>query len=485
MTKLLVVTVLSTSALLAQNATPVPKVTGPVPVTSTSYPFLAADHSLQPLDLAKLGYVEEEYLVSGTANVYDWAADGSISVKTPNAPYTNRILVRRPATAARFSGTVVVELMAQARRFDWGLMYGYLHDQIVEHGDAWIGITMPNNIDGLKKFNPTRYASVSMANPAPGAACPGAKGGPPATEEGLRWDMISQVAALLKSDAAGRPLAGFKVEYLFLTTQFGDVTTYINAIHSHARLASGKPVYDGYLLKNPGAPVRISQCAPAPGANDPRRVVKNVDVPVIAVTAQGEVFDSIWARKPDSDDPGGRYRLYEIAGAAHIDLAAYAALPVFADQIAAVGSAQGTPEFPFNAPCDPAIPLSAHPLLKYAFHGALLNLDLWVRKGTPPPHAARIEVTDTGLVTDKAGNGVGGVRSPYVDAPVATYFTTSPGPGNCRELGHTVMLDAALRQTLNGDQKSYQSKVAQSADRAVKEHFFTEADGKRMKAELK
>jgi hypothetical protein len=206
---------------------------------------------------------------------------------------------------------------------------------------------------------------------------------------------------------------------------------------------------------------------------------------VVAVTAQGEVVDALWARRPDSDDPGGRYRLYEIAGAAHIDLPAYAALPVFADQIAAVGSAQGTPEFPFNAPCDPAIPLSTHPLLKYAIHGALANLDQWVRKGTSPPRGARLEVKDGALVTDKAGNGVGGVRSPYVDAPIATYFTTSAGPGNCRELGHTVMLDPALRQTLNGDQKSYQSKVAQSVDRAVKERFFTETDGKKMKAELK
>src|SRR5439155_24038420 len=44
-------------------------------------------------------------------------------------PICNRILVRRPATAARFSGTVVVELMAQARRFDWALMYGYMRSE--------------------------------------------------------------------------------------------------------------------------------------------------------------------------------------------------------------------------------------------------------------------------------------------------------------------------------------------------------------------
>jgi hypothetical protein len=274
------------------------------------------------------------------------------------------------------------------------------------------------------------------------------------------------------------------VQYVYLTTQFGDMTTYINAIHSRARLAGGKPVYDGYLLRNPPAPLRINQCASALGANDPRRVVKNIDVPIISVTAQGELADQLWARKPDSDDPAGRYRSYEIAGAAHIDQAAYLGLPAFADQIAAVGAAQGTPDFPFAAPCDPPIPLSGEPLLKYAYHGALANLDEWVRKGTPPPHGDPIEVKDGKIVLDKAGNGVGGVRSPYVDAPIATYLTTTGGPGNCREMGRTIPLDPALRQALNGDQKSYRAKVAESVDRAVKGRFFTEADGQKMKADL-
>src|SRR5215813_1353204 len=95
--------------LLAVSATPVPKATGPLPVTADSYPFMAAKQSTPAFDLSKVGYVEEEYLVSGAANVYDWAADGSVSVKTPNAPYTTRILVRRPTSG--FSGTVVVELL--------------------------------------------------------------------------------------------------------------------------------------------------------------------------------------------------------------------------------------------------------------------------------------------------------------------------------------------------------------------------------------
>ena len=52
---------------------PVPKVTA-IPVTANSFPALANSRNLGPLDLAKAGYVEEEFLVSGTANVYDWAA---------------------------------------------------------------------------------------------------------------------------------------------------------------------------------------------------------------------------------------------------------------------------------------------------------------------------------------------------------------------------------------------------------------------------
>ena len=37
---------------------------------------------------------------------------------------------------------------------------------------------------------------------------------------------------------------------------------------------------------------------------------------------------------------------------------------------------------------------------------------------------------------------------------------------------------------LYSDQKKYAAKVTQSVDRGVKEHLFTEYDGKKMKADL-
>jgi hypothetical protein len=41
------------------GGTPLPHVTGPLAVTATSYPFGAADHTLVPEDLSKVGYVED------------------------------------------------------------------------------------------------------------------------------------------------------------------------------------------------------------------------------------------------------------------------------------------------------------------------------------------------------------------------------------------------------------------------------------------
>src|SRR5579863_3299268 len=280
----------------AASAISAPKLTGPIPVTADSYPFLAANRTLQPLDLQKAGYVEEEFIVSGTANVYDWAADGSLTVKTATAPYSTRILVRRPADPARFSGHAIVELLNPARRFDWAMMSGYSRDSFIDHGDAWVGITMPGSVDALRKFNPARYPSVAFANPNPSETCAAGRGNAAATseqEEGLRWDMISQVGVALKS------ATGLNARYLYMTSQGADVQTYAAAIQTHATLENGKPVYDGFLIKTPGSVGRIRRCAPAVPKGDPRQTIQNVGVPVIEVVAQGEISDDY--RRPDSD----------------------------------------------------------------------------------------------------------------------------------------------------------------------------------------
>jgi hypothetical protein len=320
--------------------------------------------------------------------------------------------------------------------------------------------------------------------------------------------LFSLVGALLKSSAAGRPLAGFRVEALYMTSQGGDPTTYMNAIHSHATVDGKRPVYDGYVSRPPVAAARINACVPAPAPDDSRQEVKNVGVPVMVVAAEGDLATTYARRRADSDAPVDRYRLYEVPAASHIDARAYFGFPSMADQ-AAAGNAQGTPEWPFNAPCEPPIPLMPASLLGTAYDAAFANLDQWVRKGVPAPRAPRIEIagapspvvaagacaaTQGGAtlkpaaapqpVVDEFGHARGGVRTPYVDAPIASYAISSKGPGSCPEMGHVTPLEKARLVMLYGDARGYAAKLKTAVDRLVKERWLTAGDAQRVTAEL-
>src|SRR4051812_24342224 len=75
---------------------PAPTVTGPVANTTAvgdpahGYPFLATD-----VDLNKAGYVEEEYLINGTANRYTIQGTNTATVLSSGHPYKTRLVVRR------------------------------------------------------------------------------------------------------------------------------------------------------------------------------------------------------------------------------------------------------------------------------------------------------------------------------------------------------------------------------------------------------
>src|ERR1700676_4689691 len=151
-------------SLPARTHVPVPQTTL-VPVTLNSFPVGAADHSNGPEDLSKVGYVEEDYFVSGTANVYDWAPPEAATVGVANAPYTTRMLVRRPTRKELLSGNVIVEILNASNLFDLEMGWFLLKVNIFGNGDVWIGFTSkPVTAAALQKFNPTRYAPLNWAN---------------------------------------------------------------------------------------------------------------------------------------------------------------------------------------------------------------------------------------------------------------------------------------------------------------------------------
>jgi hypothetical protein len=484
------------------GGTPLPHVTGPLPVTATSYPFGAADHTLVPEDLSKVGYVEEEYLVSGKANVYTWPAPGPAVVRTPDAPYTTRILVRRPAKASRFSGNVVVEMLNPSNQFDLNIGWAMAHRQMVRNGDAWVGITdKPIDVLALKKFDPARYGSLSFANPLAlddprNCQNPVTSVDPPSarsrsTEDGLAWDIYSQVGALVRSRSHANPLAyrgghrdwrgGHRasVEHVYgfgYSQTGGDLYDYINAIHPLDVARNGRPIYDGYIVAVAGGAfvgiVPINQCEPPPGVGDPRLQFSNVGVPIIHVMSQSDYLFGIAARRPDSDAPADRFRHYEMAGAAHAtpDELNFAAAP--ADIVKA-----GVPVPPMN--CNEG-PRSRFPS-RIFFDAILRNLDQWVRYGIAPPHAKPIATVTTGGTTtgvvDDVGNLEDGLRSPYLDVPTSTWFGNSTGASFCSIAGHEVPLPAAKLQELYPTHGTYVRAVVKDTAKLVAGRYITGYDG--------
>jgi hypothetical protein len=136
--------------------------------------------------------------------------------------------------------------------------------------------------------------------------------------------------------------------------------------------------------------------------------------------------------------------------------------------------------------CNPEIPLMEPSLIGLVYNASFASLDQWARKGIPAPRAPRIELRDAGtpqasFITDKYGHGLGGVRTPFIDVPDATYSTNSPGPGVCREMGRKAVFDPVKILEIYGSRRNYANRFAGTVDRLVKERWLTESDAKRLK----
>jgi hypothetical protein len=477
----------------ASAKTPVPQVTGPLPVSDTSYPFGAADHQLVPQNLARRGYVEEEYLVSGRANVYDWPATGPAVVRTPDAPYTTRMLVRRPKSMRHFSGNVIVEPLNPSNLFDLNIGWALSHEQFMRNGDVWVGITAkPITVVALKTFDPARYGSLSFANPLPlsdprNCTDIQASVDPPElrsrlTEDGLFWDIYSQVGAWLRSGAASNPLA-HRVEHAYgfgYSQTGGYMVDYINAIQPLVVRSDGRPMYDGYIVGVAGGnfvgAVPINQCSPAPRVPDPRLQIRDAGVPVMRIMSQSDYLFGSASRREDGNTRTDPFRHYEMAGAAHAtpDELYYSAAP--ADIVKA---GRDVPPASCNEGPRSRFPSSIH------FDAALQNLDLWVRHRLPPPRGTQITTTGPPLapVLDEFGNVTGGLRSPFVDVPTSTWFGSSTGASFCFIAGHEVPFTQAQLDALYPSHRAYVRAVTHDVARLVGRRYLTVPDGLKLIAD--
>lgn len=432
-------------------------------------------------DVTTVGYVQEEYFISGTASAYSSASplqpDGCWTVEpTAPEPYTTRILVRRPADPAAFSGTVNVEWLNVTAGFDASPDWTIAHTEMIRSGDAWVGVSAQtvgiNGREGalvplaLKIADPVRYEPLDH---------PG---------DSYSYDMFSQAGAAVRTQAS-MLLGGVQPEHLIAMGQSQSafrLTTYVNAV---APIAN---VYDGYLLHSRGA--RGAALSEDPlaevAAPDPALIRTDLGVPVLQALSEtdlvGDRLGFATARQPDTDF----IRTWEMAGTSHQDLYGLG----IGDADDGSGAADTALFAAMSVPVSDlyggviscGAPINAGPLT-YVMRSAVASLESWVVTGQPPASMPQIEIDDAGaIVVDDRGIAIGGIRTPHVDVPIARLSGLGqPESDNfCGLFGTTTPFDAAALGLLYPDQDAFVTAWNASVDSAVASGAVMAADAQRL-----
>lgn len=79
-----------------------------VPTTKDSYCFAT---TVDICGFEEHDYIEEEYYMHGTSNLYESDTNGEPKIYCSDAPYTNRFVVRAPKDKTNFSGNVVIKII--------------------------------------------------------------------------------------------------------------------------------------------------------------------------------------------------------------------------------------------------------------------------------------------------------------------------------------------------------------------------------------
>lgn len=329
-------------------------------------------------ELQRRGYVAEEHLISGQA---------------AGAPFTTRVLVRRPADPAAASGILVIEPMhMESSRPVWATIHGHL----LRRGHSWMEVAcqyVPAT-EQLIASDRGRYAAVHLATGDPADSPISAGADPRADRETFIaswWWASPQLTEILGSAVAaarqGR-IPGLDAESVVLAgiSQTGGIVRRVAAAAHRGELTEAA-IPDGLLAANSGGATPMASSVPA------IELLAEADLEWVRAAAglpgQGR---GLLHRQLDS----ATFRLYEVAGMSHVDSARVR-------RHAPEGKRWS--RFPHAA----------------VFAAVFENLIAWLRDGCEPPPGRVIDVEPGSeqLRRDELGHALGGVRSVATDLPRA------------------------------------------------------------------
>jgi hypothetical protein len=460
----------------------VPVVEGPI--TGPGVPFLMATSSDQAL--ATAGYEAKEYFISGTAtsyrNVNDLPANGMWEVEPArSAGYKTRILVYRPKDAAMFNGTAVVEWFNVSGGLeaapDWMLM----HTELLRRGYAWIGVSA--QYGGIEGSAATSLGLVKLDLKTADAKRYGALRHP---GDDYCYDIFTQVGRAIRSSGSANPLPGYRVERILAVGESQSamqLTAYINAIQPRDQLFNGFLVHGRPSSASLGGISMDGADLSKINLGDMPPVFLRTDtsVPVLILESETDlmILGYYKARQDDTD----KIRLWEMAGTAHADL--YVVTTGIGDagnDPSVANVIEVTSPYPGIIECP--LPINSGPqhfIAKAAIH----QLDKWVRSENAPTVADRLQIggNPPAFVLDALGNAKGGIRTPYVDVPIAKLSGLGQPavPLISSLFGTTKLFDDATLSRLYLDHRTYVTAVEESADAAVQAGFLLPEDGELIK----
>ncbi len=404
-----------------------------------------------PTGLATYDYVEQEFIAAGTARALVATAspsNGRWSIKPgTSAAYRTRIIVRRPAKASKFNGTVVVEWMNESggeSAPDWD----YLNPYLMSAGYAYVAVSaqslgvnggtslLGDNAVGFVNQEPSRYGSLHQ---------PG---------DQYAEDIFAQIGAGLRSPKV--PVLGtLRPHYVVAVGESQSaayLTTFADAIQPRTH------TFDGIFIHSRGggaAPLNGSGITSAQ-ASKPVHIRTDTSVPVFMSETQTDLaLGYALAQQPDTK----MIRTWEIAGTSHADAWIVGG---YASSLGCTWSINDGPQ---------------HLVVQAAFAA----FDRWVTKGVQPPSPPRIQLKSlnpTVFDTDSHGNVIGGVRTPAVDVPIATLSNVTP-PGSsvtCSLFGSTTPFSPIQLQSLYGSNTAYVAAYKVSLNRAIAAGYILPAD---------
>jgi Alpha/beta hydrolase domain len=489
------------AVLAAALLLPLPGLAGPTDPVSVTRPPEGQGPAFVPGtrlvgNLPRNAYVEEEFFVSGTSTLFNYAnnpprSHTDITPVQTGVPYRTRLIVRRPADPADFDGNVVLEWWNSTAGFDTAPAWDPSADFFAKRGTIYVGVTNSTTaIDFLKGgcrvfgITPprcgTRYTSLSLP------------------ENGLAFEMMSQIAAMLRSAAGGVVIPGaYRVQRLFHvgeSQQGGSLITYASAFHQSS-------VNDGYFIQSAISPRAINfgpRCdeagAPAFPACTPRlslpqgRVRSDLPVPVYQVITQTD-FETLGFGIAGRQQDTPTFRFYEVTGGAHntvhrdieiIPAGLLGPQPVYLEDLCANE---------LNTTADGPVYVS------YVFNALWHAMFRQSLKGVAPPKGRWMYQTGGALRRDANGNVIGGIRLPAIDVPLARYDSTNVADpalspllrniGNlaCRLSGSVVPFAPETVATLYPSKEAYLRKVQASTDSLLAQQFLLRGDAPKILAQ--